>query len=141
MSKSKLIKMTNVQTGESTLVKSRSEVKFEKLLKTIEYRIECLPEDTEIRGNLIESDDKEADREDENKVIEDLNNGNQWAWCIVRVIASVPSIPELTCDDYLGACSYQSEKDFKDGGYYDDMCNQTKAELVKRLREIKESLE
>jgi hypothetical protein len=53
---------------------------------------------------------------------------SMWAWCCVEVKASYLGVSE---SEYLGACSYDGEADFKASGYYDDM----RLEALHRLGE------
>jgi hypothetical protein len=64
---------------------------------------------------------------------------NPWAWCDIRVVARWK---DYTGDDYLGECSYGSEEEFKQDGYYSDMkkvaldnLNSNIAKLVNNLSE------
>lgn len=104
------------------------------LLKSeVSFTIECLNEEMPIKGNVLASQDDDANREAEQKVIDAYENGNEWAWCCVKVTAVWQSFQG---SDYLGGCSYESEKDFIKGGYYDDMQN---VALENLNREIKET--
>lgn len=103
-------------------------------IEQVEFSIECLPEDTQVQGNAMFSGDNEADREAEENIIQKLDNGNEWAWCTVRVVARHKGIEG---DDYLGCCSYDSEKDFiENSGYYQDMKSIAYEELISRLKEM-----
>jgi hypothetical protein len=63
-----------------------------------------------------------------------LASGNEWAWCTIKISVSYGG---LTANDYLGACSYESEKDFVlGGGYYDDMVTTALKELATDLEKI-----
>lgn len=94
----------------------------------VEYRLLISPEDTEVRGNASASGDDEADREAEDAILAELESGNTWSWCSVRVQAK---LGEFTGDDYLGCCSYRNTAEFiQQGGYWDDM----KAEATVDLR-------
>lgn len=86
-------------------------------LDDVEFSIECLPEDAPIKGNCS-AIDPETDARTEAWIKRELESGNQWAWCTVRVVGTYEG---LEADDYLGGCSYADEADFKNGGYYDDM--------------------
>lgn len=109
---------------------------MKNLENKIEYKVICLPEDLEIRGNVLASGDKQADLDAENEVIEQLNNGNEWAWCRVQVVAYIPGI-ELEGVDFLGGCSYRSREEFmQPGGYYDDMKEIAKEDLLKQIQEL-----
>ena len=104
----------------------------------VTFAIECLPEHTPIEGNAMASGDDEADREAEQWIHRQLDNGNDWAWCTVRVTAEFEG---LLGDDYLGCCSYKSEDDFKQpGGYYDDMKACALAELNAKLSRVCDKL-
>jgi hypothetical protein len=92
-----------------------------------QFSIECLEECVQVRGNAIASGDDRLDTNTENLILEELDSGNQWAWCTVRVVAEWNG---LEGDDYLGCCSYKDEKDFIErSGYYEDMKAQALAEL------------
>lgn len=88
----------------------------------VAYKVECLPEDVPVRGNAMVSGDAAYDKKVEDKILRDLRS-NPWAWCTAKVTAYAIADGVLLESDpeYLGACSYKSEADFKAGGYYDDM--------------------
>ena len=70
----------------------------------------------------------------EDKVINEYENGNYWAWCTVRVTAEYKGIKGT---DYLGCCSFASEEDFKEeGGYYEDMKQVAYDELISNLTSL-----
>jgi len=101
---------------------------------TITYRIECLPEDAQIEGNCS-AVDPETDKQTAQWIRDQLERGNEWAWCMVRVTAVLVSDDlELTGYAYLGCCSYQSDHDFMSGGYYDDMKKEAFADLITSLK-------
>jgi hypothetical protein len=86
--------------------------------------VSCEPdEDLPVRGNAMASGDEAVDRAAEQAILAELNSGNVWAWCVVRVQVAwtAPSGREYVSDDTLGACSYRDEADFRAGGYFDDM--------------------
>jgi len=100
----------------------------------IEYTIECLEEDTPIRGNALVSGDDDTDKAAEDALIDELTR-NEWAWCLVKVTATAKvGKYTFTGVDYLGCCSYANEADFKAGGCWDDMKEQA-------LDDLKETLE
>jgi len=75
---------------------------------------------------------EEYDRADEKWVSEQLEQGNPWAWCIICVKATYRDVLEGT--DYLGGCSYGSERDFIEGGdYYPDMVANAIAEINEQI--------
>ena len=102
----------------------------------IEWEIECLPEDTSIEGNVMASGDDEADRKAEQLVIDQLDSGNEWAWCTVRVSGRYMG---LEAYDFLGCCSYLSIDDFKLGGYFEDMQSVVLDELNAMVNKIKQA--
>ncbi len=86
------------------------------------FNIEVFAEqdDIPVRGNAMASGDDDFDREVEDEILADLDQGNVWSWGFVTV--------QCTCDDCgavggdtLGGCSYASEEDFKADAYYADM--------------------
>lgn len=82
---------------------------------TFSLRIE--PECEPIEGNCS-AIDEETDREQEAWVRDQLNAGNEWAWCTVFVTARWG---DFEGRDSLGCCSYESRDDFERGGYFEDM--------------------
>jgi hypothetical protein len=104
----------------------------------VEFEVECHPEEIPIRGNCSAVDDM-TDRKTEKWIYDQLRRGNQWAWCMVRVVARWK---EYEADDTLGACSYRSEKQFREpGGYFDDMKHEALANLNAELAQHAEALE
>lgn len=88
----------------------------------------CEPEYIPIEGNALASGDDAEDAKEYARIRAELESGNDWAWCCAHVRVSYEVAIEgqafparLEGNDYLGACSYASEADFKAGGYYDDM--------------------
>jgi hypothetical protein len=100
---------------------------LEKLRELATITIEVEQDQTEVSGNAIATDDAEADAAVENEINERLNNGDVWAWAVVKVVASWSGFEG---SDVLGACSYKDEAEFKEGGYYADMVETALAELV-----------
>jgi hypothetical protein len=96
-------------------------------MKTVEFNLELLQDDTPIRGNAMASGDDDVDRRYENKIIAALEDGNDWMWANVRMTASV-DIDE--CWDSLHCCVYENRADFEDDRYYFDM----KDEALRLLR-------
>lgn len=96
-------------------------------------QVDCLSEDMPIRGNGLSSGDEKVDRECEDEIIYQLENGNEWAWCTVKVTATWEG---LTAMEYLGGCSYKSKEDFMCDGYYMDMIDTCLAELTQKAKII-----
>lgn len=85
-------------------------------LATVSLGIE--PEQIPFEGNAS-AIGPEEDAETNHWIRDQLERGNDWAWCHVEVTASYDG---LTGHAGLGACSYESEKAFRvPGGYYDDL--------------------
>jgi len=56
---------------------------------------------------------------------------NIWAWCTIKLEVYFKGLKGV---DYLGCCSYDSEKEFKENsGYYDDMVKNAYNDLIKQL--------
>jgi hypothetical protein len=103
----------------------------------VEYEMTVLPEDSPVRGNAMFSGDADYDREVEESIIEDLDAGNEWAWCAVKMVARYPGVDNIEGTDYLGQCSYNDEEQFKQpGGYYDDMKAEARADLYNQIESI-----
>lgn len=100
------------------------------------FSVECLSEDAPIKGNVMDSGDPDADGRAEEKVYNDYQ-ANEWAWCCVCVVASWG---EFRGEAFLGCCSYESEDDFRQGGYYDDLANEALCALNQRIAETFESI-
>lgn len=101
-------------------------------LNDIDIKIYARVEHNGVRGNAIVSGDDEYDKQVEDEIIRRLDNGDVWAWADVEVQGTYMG---LVASDYLGCCSYESESDFKNDGYYQDMCNNVLEELNNRLAE------
>ncbi len=98
-----------------------------KMAKLVEYlrtratiTTVALPEDIPVRGNSLDSGDPALDKQEEDRIIDDLE-WNKWAWFIAHVQARYL---DHTGAEYLGGCSYKSREDFEaPGGYHEDMVN------------------
>jgi hypothetical protein len=74
--------------------------------------------------------DEETDARIESDIRRELANGNEWAWCVVRVTAKWGDYEGYA---YLGGCSYRDETDFTHpDGYYP----QLKTEALDDLNSI-----
>lgn len=87
------------------------------LEKGFTFEVVCHPEDIPYRGNCS-AIDPETDAATEAWIKKELESGNLWAWCCVEIRATKGGITGV---DYLGACSYRSEKTFRRCGEYRDM--------------------
>lgn len=104
-------------------------------MEDVNFSIECLEEDIQVKGNACASGNDAEDKEIEDSIIEQLNNGNAWAWCTIKVTAKYKNEEG---SDYLGCCSYQDEKDFKNDGYYTDMKQMAFDELIRNLESLQD---
>jgi len=98
-----------------------------------EYEIIIHPEESSIEGNALASGDPDEDERCYQTIRDQLASGNEWAWCNVELRCSYAGLSTST---YLGCCSYESEADFKAGGYYADLIcevNQEMHDLVKQV--------
>lgn len=109
---------------------------------TIEYSIECLPEHISPEGNASAIDD-ETDAEILAEIYSQLDSGNEWAWCCVRVKATaIDEDGEQIAygEDYLGGCSYASREDFMACPYYEDMCTIAREQCDNEIARIRKAL-
>lgn len=91
-----------------------------------------------VRGNALASGDDAIDKACEDDILARLESGDVWAWAAVEVTASWD---DWSASDYLGACSYDSKKDFRQsGGYYDDMRETALRSLAEKLEEQRSTL-
>jgi hypothetical protein len=103
----------------------------------VTFTLECLAEDTPVRGNAMASGDDATDREAEDWVNCQLRDGNEWAWCTVKVTAEWQTFRGVA---YLGCCSYLSEEDFRVGGYYESMKDEALDDLNESIERIAKAL-
>lgn len=102
----------------------------------VTFEVLCLDEETSVRGAFASGDDA-LDREDETRILRELDRGNTWAWCCVKVRAVWRGFQGT---DYLGGCSYDDEEDFKRCDYFTDMKSEALADLNRELARIAEQL-
>lgn len=102
--------------------------------KDVTYTLEVDFDDLEVRGNALVSGDDAEDKKCEDNIINRLNDGDVWAWASVKVTAAWNGLEGV---DYLGACSYADEADFKQpGGYWEDMKEQALADLKHNIKAL-----
>lgn len=83
------------------------------------YTLICDIEDESPEG-CFASGDPDQDFETVAAIWRSVDNGNDWAWCSVLVTCTAPGYYARGCDR-LGCCSYDSEEDFRQGGYFEGM--------------------
>lgn len=103
-------------------------------INDVEFTLTCEPEDMDFVGNCSAVDPK-TDKKNEDWIRQQLEDGNEWAWCCVKMTAKYKSFEGV---DYLGGCSYKSEEDFKKDGYYKDMKQQAYSDLMNQLNTLKD---
>jgi hypothetical protein len=102
--------------------------------KDLKIRVIASEEDIPVRGNAITSGDEAFDKKVENQLLRRLDRGDLWAWCSVEVECTYKG---LTASEYLGGCSYKSEKDFiKNSGYYEDMVQTCLEDIQSQLEAL-----
>jgi hypothetical protein len=109
---------------------------------TYETAIECLPETISIEENAS-AIGEEIDAEIVSDIRAQLESGNDWAWCCVRVkVTAYDSEGEQITygDDYLGACSYASEADFRACPYFEDMESTARKECDREIVRLRAAL-
>lgn len=77
----------------------------------VTYEVEIEPEDVPVRGNAMASGDKALDKECEDAIFKDLENGNEYAWCYARVIAESGGYKG---EASLGCISCKDHKEFEE---------------------------
>lgn len=93
----------------------------------VEFSLDVRAETIPYEGNCS-AIDPDTDAATAAWIREQLEQGNVWAWCQVRVTASWNGFEG---HDFICCCSYESEEDFKAGPYYEDM----KAVALEELNE------
>jgi hypothetical protein len=106
--------------------------KLDTLIK-FQYAME-VDNAVEINGNVLASGDDAEDRKAEQRVWEQLRNGNEWAWCVITVKATIPGIA-FEGIDVCGACSYESEEQFREHDLADMQLN-ARYDLIDKVTEF-----
>ena len=102
-------------------------------LADCELSLEMEPDCTSLEGNVSCIDD-ETDAANVAHVRDQIERGNDWAWCVVTVRLRYRG---LEATDTLCGCSYRSREDFTaPGGYYDDMVHACLAELRAQIGDL-----
>jgi len=102
-----------------------------KLAELATIRLYVEQDHIPVRRNALASGDDAEDKAYEDAILERLDAGDVWAWAQVEVRASYADVDGA---DYLGACSYEDEDDFRQpGGYFDDMRERALDQLALEL--------
>ena len=115
----------------------RKNILIQKIIKTGDIRIECLPENIAVRGNALASGDDDEDRKEEDRILSELE-WNQWAWCIVKVSIEYCGITE---HEYLGGCCYESEKQFREDGSFDDLVEECATTIYLKMMAVHQTVQ
>ena len=99
------------------------------LKNEVSYEIRIEPETDPYVGNCSAIDD-ETDAEQERWIRDQLDAGNELAWCMICVVATWGA---FSGEAYLGHCSYESLGDFKSPGYFHDVKDEALAILDDRI--------
>jgi hypothetical protein len=101
----------------------------------ITYSLKVEPEDLPVRGN-VSMIDEATDRENEKKVLDRLERDDIWAWFSAIVIAEteVNGVKYRGESSWIGCCCYENEKDFREGGYYSDLEDEARIDLLKQIK-------
>ena len=87
-----------------------------------EVFFQALPEEISVKGNALASDNEKLNKEAEDEILQRLESGDIYAWFTAKVTVRDEDGNEAS--DYLGCCSYENEKDFRAGGYFQDMVDE-----------------
>lgn len=98
-------------------------------LDECEVTVRCEPEDID-PAEEFDSGDPEQDAQIVADIRHKLECGYDWAWCCAVVTVSYRGIYSVQT---LGGCSYDGEREFREGGYFQSMCREALAELNAKL--------
>lgn len=104
----------------------------DKIYNEATIEIFVSPEDMPVRGNYIVGGDDAYDKKQEDKIIA-ASEWNEWAWCVVEVRGTWNG---LQTSSYLGGCSYDSEKEFREDDNFCSMRMEVCEELTKLAQKI-----
>ncbi|CAB4126555.1 hypothetical protein UFOVP75_10 [uncultured Caudovirales phage] len=80
--------------------------------------------------------DEDTDREIVRQIEDQWNCGNDWAWCLVKIVVTHDKFG-LTETEFLGACSYASEDEFVKDAYFDDMTQECVNRMESTIAKIR----
>lgn len=99
--------------------------------REVEFALGLFPYETPITGNVLASGDYDADQAAEKWVRDQLEAGNEWAWCVVCVTARWAGFEG---DDFSGSVSCESFAAFaKDKKLLESMIDEAVADLLKQI--------
>lgn len=114
--------------------------KMPKVMAKYESALEKLGAEIifEVQDEDIPTSDLMDNEESIKWVEESYESGNIYAWFCAKITVKYK---DLEATDYLGGCSYKSEKDFKNGGYYYDMVNTCVEEINKDIEDYNQEVQ
>ena len=113
------------------------ECRFQEFVEAeVVFAVQCEPEEMPVAGNVLASGDGATDRAAELEVLAQIEAGNVWAWCSIRVVATVPLIPQVAGLSVLSTCSYRSEQAYLDSELFDAMKEDALQDLNRQLEVI-----
>jgi hypothetical protein len=92
----------------------------------VTFTLRCEPEFDAVEGNCVASGDDAYDRECAERIRQQLDDGNGWAWCIAVVEAGWEGFGGSAV---LGCCCYESEAAFRDCPYFAELKAEALADL------------
>lgn len=104
-------------------------------IEQVNFTLNATYEEVQVRGNAMASGDDAGDKAYEDEIIQRLDNGDVWAWALVKVIAEWRGV-ETFC--YCGCCSYEDEKDFMESSnIYEEMKQESYVDLLNKIKALK----
>lgn len=108
-----------------------------KLREVVTVQLNYWPCSDSIEGSFA-SGEEDVDRDNVQWVRDQLRDGNEWAWCDVKVTVTWK---DWKADSTLCACTYESEKDFRESGYYSDLVDECLNGMATRMFLVVEELQ
>ena len=102
-------------------------------LDQVSFSVSAEVEYSRIEGNAS-AIDPETDEAIVKEIKEQLDNGNEWAWCSVCVTGKYKGIK---AESWLGCCSYANKEEFMKSDYCVDMKLECYADIVKQIENLK----
>lgn len=103
----------------------------------VQFEVSIEPEFTPIE-KALGFENTGTDHSEYIKKVLDNDGQNPWLWCLVKVTAKYKQFEGV---DYLGCCAYESEQDFRNGGYFEDMCDQAFDDLKNQISQTLSELD
>ena len=104
-------------------------------IEQVEFSLKVEEEEIPVRGNAIDTGNREEDRKYEKKILDRLDAGDVWAWCSVLITCEWRGLKGYAS---LGCCCYTNEADFKNNSlHYEEMRQEAYADLLKKIEALK----